>query len=155
MALTSKPAFANKPFNSVGSGTAISAGALGSDTNGVTIYTAPNTGSYTIGSRVDQIVISTDDTAAVNVFLYIYTGSVVIPLGIVNVPLSSGNSGTVANVDALSGSGVTLIGSKLDVTGKRYIDLQAGYLLKFAVLANMTAAKKIYVTAGGSDYATA
>lgn len=155
MALSSKPAFANKPFAAVGSGTAITAGTLGSDTNGVTVYTAPNTGSYTVGSRVDQLVINTDDTTAVNVFIYIYTGSVVIPLGIVNVPINAGNTGTVANVDALTGVGITLLGSKIDSAGKRYIDIPAGYLLKFAVLATMTAAKKIYVTASGADYATA
>ncbi len=155
MSLTSKPAFANKPFAAVGSGTAITAGTLGSDTNGVTVYTAPNTGAYTIGSRIDHLVINTDDTTAVNVFIYIYTGSVVIPLGIVNVAVNSGNISTAPNIDALSGVGVTLIGTKIDSGGKRYIDLPAGYLLKFAVLATMTAAKKIYVAATGSDYATA
>lgn len=155
MSLTSKPAFANKPFNAVGSGTAISAGSLGSDTNGVTVYTAPNTGAYTIGSRIDHLVISTDDTTAVNVYIYILDGSTVIPLGIVNVPIQSGDLSTVASVDALSGIGVTILGSKLDASGKRYIDLKAGALLKFAVKASMTAAKKLYVSASGADYATA
>ena len=36
--------------------------------------------------------------------------------------------------------------------GKKYIDIPAGKVLKFAVLANMTSAKKLYVTAIGSDY---
>lgn len=153
MALTQNqiPRYAVKPFTAVGVLNAASAGALGSDTNGVTIYTADTN----VGSRVDSLVISTDDTAAVNVWIYIKNGSDIKPLGIVNVPLSSGNSGTVANVDALLGSGVTLLGAKVDNNGKRYIDLMPSDVLKCAVLANMTAAKKAYVVAQGADYYSA
>lgn len=143
------PVYGIKPFSGIGILNAATAGALGSDTNGVTICTA----EATIGSRVDSLVISTDDTAAVNVFIYIKNGSDIKPLGIVNVPLSSGNSGTVASVDALQGSGVTLLGMEVDNNGKRYFNLGAGEILKCAVLANMTAAKKAHVTAIGAHYA--
>ena len=81
----------------VGTGTlnAATAGALGAITNAVTVYTA---GSY--GGRIESLVANTNDTAAVNVFVMLVDGSSnVYPLGIVNVPLSSGNSATVSNVD--------------------------------------------------------
>jgi hypothetical protein len=144
-----KAVFYNTPNVDVGSGTALTAGTLGSNTNGVTCFTA---GAY--GAIVESLVISTDDTAAVNVFFYIYRGTTVIPLGIVNVPLRSGDLGTVANVDALAGSGISLIGAIVNAQGKRIIVLEASDELKFAVLASMTAAKSIYVTASGFDATT-
>jgi hypothetical protein len=144
-----KPVFYNVVNVDVGSGTAITAGTLGSNTNGVTCFTA---GAY--GSICESIVISTDDTAAVNVWLYIYRGTTVIPLGIVNVPLRSGDLGTVANVDALVGSGISLIGLPVNAQGKRYIPLEASDLIKFTVLANMTALKSLYVTCIGFDATT-
>ena len=44
------------------------------------------------GGTCDVATAVTDDTVTVNVFVYIYRGSTVIPLGLVNVPLSSGNT---------------------------------------------------------------
>jgi len=141
-----KAVFYTTPNTDVGSGTAITAGTLGSNTNGVTCFTA---GAY--GSIIESLVISTDDTAAVNVWFYIYRGTTVIPLGIVNTPLRSGDLGTVANVDALAGSGISLIGLPVNAQGKRFISLEASDVLKFTVLATMTAAKSLYVTAIGFD----
>jgi hypothetical protein len=143
-----KPVYARTLNVGVGTLNAATAGALGADTNGVTVYTA---GAY--GGRVESLVASSDDTAAVNVFVYLKDGSSnIYPLGIVNVPLSSGNSGTVANVDLLLGSGVTLLGTCVDATGKRYIPVPATWTLKVSVLANMTAAKKCHVVATGFDF---
>lgn len=147
LATNEKPIYARTPNNSVGILNAASAGALGADTNGVTVLTAG-----AAGSRVESIVINTDDTAIVNVFLYILNGSTVKPLGIVNVPLSSGNSASIPSVDALSGVGISLLGMKTDPTGKRYLDLMIGDVLKASVLAGMTAAKKAHVTALALDY---
>lgn len=132
---------------------AATAGSLGSNTNGATIYASPN-GAKDVGTRIDSLVINTNDTAIVNVFIYILDtdDTTVIPLGIVNVPASSGNSGSIASVDALSGSGVSLQGMKKDGNGKFYIDLAADQTLKCSVLAAMTAAKKCWVTAMGGNY---
>lgn len=148
-----KPTYTVTVWNKVGVLNAASAGALGADTNGVSIYASPSAAGA-IGSRVEQLLINTNDTAIVNVFIYILDsdGSTVIPLGIINVPASSGNSGSLASVDALSASGVSLQGCKKDNTGKFYFDLSAGQTLKCSVLANMTAAKKCWVTAGGGNY---
>jgi hypothetical protein len=142
-----KAKFTNEQNNGVGVLTAASAGTLGADTNGVAIYTANNN-----GGRVESLMISTDDTAAVNCFIYILNGSSVKPLGIVNVPLNSGNSGSVNNVDALRGASITLQGLPIDVTGKPYIPLMPNEVLKFSCLANMTAGKKCYATALGADF---
>lgn len=119
---------------------------LGSNTNGATAYTAG-----TAGGRVMSLTAVTDDTVTVNVFVYIYRGSTVIPLGLVNVPLSSGNTNAARfNVDFLDG--INIVGLPIDNTGKRYIPLMPNDLLKVGALANLTAAKTCWVSAHGNDY---
>lgn len=140
------PKYAITPNGGVGVITASSnTVTLGSDTNGATIYTAGAS-----GGRVYSLVANTDDTAAVNVLLYILNGASVRPLGIVNVPLSSGNAANVLNVNCLDST--VLKGLPLDMAGNRYIALQGSEILKCGALANLTALKKCYVTAQGSDY---
>lgn len=116
---------------------------LGVDTNGATAYTA---GSY--GADVTSLLASTNDTAAVNVFVWILNGSTVRPLGIVNVPLSSGNVASTPSVDLIA----SIPGLPINAQGKRYIPLYNGEVLRVGALANLTAAKTCYVTALGSDY---
>jgi len=68
-----KPVFYNELNSGVGTRVnADGAGTLGSNTNGATIYTG---GTY--GSIVESLVFSTDDTTAVNAYVYIYTGTTV------------------------------------------------------------------------------
>jgi hypothetical protein len=136
------PKYYTTPYRKVGVLNAASAGALGADTNGVSIHTFTNDG------LLHSVQISSDDTAAVNVFLYLKTGSTYIPLGIINVPASSGNSGSVGSVDGLAGSGVSIVGGWIEMNGKRVEFVPAGYELKCAVLANMTSGKKCHVTVG-------
>ena len=119
---------------------------LGSNTNGVAAYTA---GSK--GGRVMSLTAVTDDTVTVNVFVYIYRGTTVIPIGLVNVPVSSGNTfAAKTNVDFLDG--VNIVGLPVDNTGRRYIPLLASDVLKVGALANLTAAKTCWVQASGNDY---
>lgn len=140
------PKYANDPNSGMatisGSSNTVT---LGSDTNGVTVYTAGAS-----GGRVYTLVANTDDTAAVNVLLYILNSSTARPLGIVNVPLSSGNSSGVLNVNMLDST--VLKGMPLDAAGNRYIPLAENEVLKCGALANLTSGKKCYVTAEGSDY---
>lgn len=149
MALTAGqiPKVANVPNGGVG---VIAASentvTLGSNTNGATAYTAG-----TAGGRVMSLTAVTDDTVTVNVFVYIYRGSTVIPLGMVNVPLSSGNTNAARyNVDFLDG--VNIVGLPIDNTGKRYIPLMPNDVLKVGALANLTADKTCWVQASGNDY---
>ena len=140
------PVYAITPKTGVG---AIAASSntvtLGSNTNAATIFTASAS-----GSRIYSLVANTDDTVAVNVFLFIYSGSSVRPLGIVNVPASSGNLANTLAVDMLDPT--VLKGMPIDNTGKRYIELGANEVLKCGALANLTSAKTCYVTAQGADY---
>lgn len=145
-----KPVYARTLNNGSGSVTASSnTVTLGSDTNGATVYTA---GAF--GGRIESLVVSTDDTVTVNLFFWILNGATVKPLGMANIPLSSGNALNVPAVDILSGSGSTLVGMLIDPNGKRYISLMANEVLRMGCLANMTAAKKAYATAQGFDFET-
>ena len=119
------------------------AATLGSNTNTAAIYT----GATTYGSMVTALLCSTDDTTAGNAYIFIYNGSSVRPLGIVNIPIQSGDLSTVAAVDLLNGSGVTLVGLPRDAQGKQYIMLDDGEVLKVGMKAAPTAAKTFHFTA--------
>ena len=140
------PIVANVINSGVGVLTGTTIGTLGSNTNGVTIYTA---GSK--GGRVISLMASTDDTVTINVFLYIYRGTTVIPVGLVNIPLSSGNTNAARfPVDFLNGT--NLPGLPVDNTGRQYIPLLASDVLKATTLANLSSTKSAWVAAHGADY---
>ena len=120
---------------------------LGSNTNAATICTAGAS-----GARVYSLMGCTDDATTVNVFLFIYKSTTVEPIGMVNIPLSSGNTNAARfPVDMLSST--NLPGLPVDNTGKTYIELGPNEVLKCGALANLTAAKTCYVTAQGAQYA--
>jgi hypothetical protein len=140
------PIVANVPTSGVGVLTGTTIGTLGSNTNGVTIYTAGAD-----GGRVLSLMASTDDTVTINVFLYIYRSTTVVPIGLVNIPLSSGNTNAARfPVDFLNGT--NLPGLPIDNTGRQYIPLIANDVLKATTLANLTAAKSAWLTAHCADY---
>lgn len=141
------PKVANVPNGGVGVIAASSnIATLGSDTNGVDVYTAG-----TQGGRVYSLLGSTDDTVTSNIFLWILDGATVKPLGLVNIPLSSGNTNAARFcVDFLDG--INIPGLPFDNTGKRYIPLKANEKLRAGSLAGLTAAKSTWVTAMGADY---
>jgi hypothetical protein len=76
------------------------------------------------------LVANTTSTAAVNLLLSIVhsAGTSVRPLGLVNVPLSSGNVSGVLNVDVLNPT--VLNGMTVDQNGKRIIRLAPSETLK-------------------------
>jgi hypothetical protein len=122
-------------------------GTLGSNTNGTTIETA---GAY--GSRIISLIASTDDTVTVNVFLYILRGgSTVVPIGLVNVPLSAGNTNAARFVtDFLNGSNIP--GLPIDNTGRQYIPLMSGDVLRATTLANLTGGRSCWITSFAQDF---
>lgn len=110
-------------------------------------YTA---GAY--GGIIESLIININDTVAVNVLVYIVEGGVVNPLGIVNIPISSGSLGTVPAVDALNGTGICLNGLPFNSVFKKYIPMKPNATLKVAVLAAMTANKILFAKTTGTDY---
>lgn len=141
------PKVANVPNGGVGKPTdSTNVVAIGVDTNGVDVYTAGSS-----GGRIYSLIGTTDDTVTSNIFVWILNGSTVKPLGLVNIPLSSGNTNAARfAVDFLDG--VNLPGLPIDNTGKRYIALLNGEKLRVGSLAAFSSGKSAWITAMGADY---
>jgi hypothetical protein len=139
------PVLANVPNSGVAQLTGTTVGTLGSNTNGTTIYTAG-----ALGGRVYSLTGVTSSTVIVNTYIYILRGATVVPIGLVSIPLSSGNTLAVRyNVDYLDG--VNILGLPVDNTGKRYIPLQPNDVLRATTIINI-AAGSAWLTAHGADY---
>lgn len=114
--------------------------ASGDTTAKKTIATGSSSGNAA-GSRIDSIMVSTDDTTAVNLAFYVTVSAVDYYIGVVNVPIGSGYT-TVARVDAMS--------TLAPIVGALF--LPSGVTLKCNCVATMTAAKTTTVVAMGGDY---
>jgi hypothetical protein len=95
----------------------------------------------TDGTRIDSIMCSSNDTAAINLAFYLNDGSTDWYIGNVVVPLSSGYL-AIARVDAIT-TLAPLLG---------YLTVPSGYTLKCNCVATMTAAKVLDVVPMGGDY---
>ena len=139
------PKYPNTIDNTVGALVAASAGDLASEANAVTLKTAGSNGTH-----IKSLIISTNETSDRNYYIFIVSldGTVVLPLGIVNVPLGSGSTESIQAVDALA----QLPGLSEDNQGKPYIKLKADYILKASCLTSMTAAKNTYFSVIANDF---
>ena len=106
-------------------------------TNLKTVYTA---GSE--GSRIDGILVSSNDTSAMNLAFYINNGATDYYIGNVSIPIGSGYT-TVVRVDALL---------TLKPAFQNFIALHHGYTLKANVVVAVTAAKTITVVVLAGDF---
>jgi hypothetical protein len=141
------PKVANVPNGGLGTISASSnTVTMGSDANGATIYTAGAS-----GGRVIMLSGVTNDTVTVNVFVYILRGATVIPVGMVNIPLSSGNTNAARfPVDFLNGT--NLPGLPIDNTGRQYIPMMPNDVLRATTLANLTGGRSCWITAFAQDF---
>lgn len=108
---------------------------------------------FTAGSNdsdVKAIIATSNDTAAINLQIWITRSAVDYLLGIVNVPITAGAAANIPGVDLLSA--LNMAGLPLDAVGKRYIPMKTGDTLKVGCLATMTTAKTCYVSVFGQDY---
>jgi hypothetical protein len=105
-------------------------------TNKVTIQTAGAD-----GARIDSLMISSDDTSAVNLAFYITISAVDYYIGNVLVPIGSGYT-TVARVEGLT--------TLAPILG--YLALAPNAILKANAVVAVTAAKVVTIVAMGGDY---
>ena len=94
------------------------------------------------GSRIDSIVVCSNDTAAMNLAFYIGDGAADYYIGNVVVPIGSGYT-TVVKVDALL---------TLKPAFQNFLPLHHGYTLKANVVVAVTAAKTITVVVLAGDF---
>lgn len=106
------------------------------------------------GSIVKSLIACTDATAAAQTFgLWISTdsGTTKHLIGVTNVPLNSGYTGAVINVDCLSNS--FLIGLTYDQAGRAILPLQASAQLYIGCLTTAVAASKtLWITGVVEDF---
>jgi len=93
------------------------------------------------GTRIDSIMCSTNDTAAVNLRFYVDNGGADLYLGVVALAIGSGYT-TVVRVEGMATLSPSL----------GYLILANASELKVSCLATMTAAKITTVVALGGDY---
>jgi hypothetical protein len=128
----------------------------GANNQSVTLTNADTTVAklcFTAGaddSNVKSIMVCSDDTAAINLKIYLTRGGVDYLIGTVNIPTLSGTNGVAPAVDALNA--VALPGLPLDSVGKRYIPMKTGDTLKVGALVTMTSGKTCTVSVVGEDY---
>ena len=101
-------------------------------------------------SVVKAINVQSTDTAARVVNLYVNDGTTDFLIGSVNVPLSSGNTGTAATIDLLGGALMPSL--PYDANGKRIIPLPAGYIVKVSSKTTITAATEITFVLMAENY---
>lgn len=101
-----------------------------------TLYTASANDAV-----LKSLTITSTDTAAQNVQIFVNDGTADRLLGTINVPANSGNNGTVASVDGLTGN--MLPGLSFDQNGKRILPMKVGHILKVSSLVTVTAAKQL------------
>jgi hypothetical protein len=101
-------------------------------------------------SNIKAILACTDDSAAINLKVFITRSSVDYLLGTIRIAALSGTDGAAPGIDLLNASGMA--GLPLDSVGKRYIPMKTGDTLRLSCLATMTAAKTLWVSTLGEDY---
>lgn len=101
------------------------------------------------GSRVDKIAITSDDTTAVDLDLYLHDGTSAFQIGSINVPVGAG---TVAGatpavaVSFLNQTALPFLGEDLA------LHLETGCKLQIGAQVAITAAKVVHVAVFGGDY---
>lgn len=121
-----------------------------SNATGVTIVNLMTAGSN--GSIVESLNISSTDSAANQVFVYLNDGSVNHLLAIVAIAALAGGNGTGATpaLDVLR-SGI-IPGLPVDANGNYIMYVPSGYSIKIGANTTITSGKTWDAVAMGSDY---
>lgn len=104
------------------------------------------------GSVLKSLMVASDDSAARVLCIFISPdgGTTKYCIGTVNIPLNSGATGAIANIDVLASA--VLLGFPVDQGGRSVLPLAAGYKVYVGVQVAVTAAKTIVVTGISEDF---
>lgn len=102
--------------------------------------------------RVYGITVWTDETAAKDVALHLSNGTTTWEITTIAIPLGSGNTNAVVPVDLLSSTQVSPYIKNRDASGAAYLHIPAGWSLRIAYNAAMTAAKLTHFVVIGETY---
>lgn len=111
----------------------------------------------TNGSKLEMLNITSTDTAARDVALWMTISSVDYLIATISIPANSGNTNAILAQGLLA----SLVGTSpylpffqfpLDVNGNRYLYIASGSVLKVSTLTTVTAAKVVNFLAMGGDF---
>lgn len=143
MAFTATPVYAQSLYQNVQTLT----NADGQTVKAVTV-------SQTNSLRIYSIIVSSSDTAARDIILYLTISATNYPLIQVSIPITAGQVNTTPPINLLKG-GVTpgsFPGLCIDSNGNPYIDLPTGSTLSVNAPVTVTTAKQINIIATGENY---
>jgi hypothetical protein len=101
-------------------------------------------------SDVKMITLTSDDTATVNIRVYLYDGATSYLIGTVRAVTLAGTDGAVNAINIINTTAMPFL--PLDNAGKAYIPLEAGWSIRVAPIVAITAAKTVTITATGHNY---
>ena len=104
----------------------------------------------TNGTKIECINVTTTDTTARDVQLYITISAVDYLLGTVNIPANSGNTNALVSVNLLTA--LNFPSCAVDANGNRYVYVANGATLRVSSLTTVTSAKVINFVASGGDF---
>lgn len=118
---------------------------------GTTLTTAPSNSvllstAGANGGVVKSLTVCSDDTAARVLVIYVSpdAGTTKNPIGTVNIPITAGATGAIANVDLLNSS--VLLGFPVDQSGRNVIELAPNNRIYVGVQVAVTTAKFLNVS---------
>ena len=104
----------------------------------------------TNGTKIESLIVSSTDTSARDVTLYMTISSVNYILGTVSIPANSGNTNALVSIDILRNAQIP--GLAYDSNSNKYLYVGSGTTLGIAALTTITSAKNIFAIAQGGDF---
>jgi hypothetical protein len=102
------------------------------------------------GTRIDSIIVSSTDTTARDLQLWITKSATDYLLGTVQIAINSGNVNSTPSVQYLTASNFPVL--PVDANGNRFLMLDSGVTIKAKVLVAVTSAKAIALTISGGHF---
>lgn len=107
------------------------------------VYTAGS-----IGAKIESIIVTSTDSAARDLVLYIKSTTDVI-LGTISIPANSGNTNALPAINVLASPQFAL---NADANGNKFLYLAAGAKLRAAMGTTITAAKVVNLLLQGAEF---
>lgn len=104
----------------------------------------------TNGSKLETLTVSSTDTSARDLLLWLTSGGTDYLLTTVSIPASSGSTNALPAVDMLRSAQIP--GLSFDANGNRIMYVANGAVLKMSVGVTVTAAKAVQAFGCGGDF---
>jgi hypothetical protein len=118
------------------------------NSDGTTIKTLAAGGAN--GSKIEVINITSTDTSARDIALYMLVSAVSYLLTTISIPITAGSVNNVISVDILRNAQFPAL--TFDNNGNKYIYVANGSTLQIAALTTVTSTKAIQIFAQGGDF---